>query len=130
MVKRTVAPTPTAAELDILAVLWEQGACTVREVHDVVGSRRAIRYTTILKQMQVMQGKGLLKREERSRSHVYSTTQSQAATQRALAARLLRHVFGGSLRSLLESALAAQPAPPEEIEEMRALLELARKTGR
>ena len=115
-------PTPTDAELEILRVLWDRGASTVREVHDAVSQVKAIGYTTVLKQMQVMHQKGLLSRSERFRSHVYVPAQTRTQTQRQLAGSMLRQVFEGSASGLLQSALAGRKVGAEELQEIRDLL--------
>ena len=115
-------PTPTDAELEILRVLWDRGASTVREVHDAVSQVKPIGYTTILKQMQVMHQKGLLARSERFRSHVYEAMRSRSLTQRQLATSILHQVFDGSARGLLQSALAGRKVDAAELEEIRTLL--------
>ena len=120
---------PTPAELDILAVLWMVGMATVREVHNELANQNG--YTTTLKQMQVMTEKGLLRRSERFGSHVYEPAVPQEQTQRQLAGDLLKRAFGGSARGLVMGALAAQPASPEELDEIRAVVEaMAREKGR
>jgi predicted transcriptional regulator len=116
-------PTPTDAELEILRVLWDRGAATVREVHDVIAEVKPIGYTTVLKQMQVMQHKGLLTRSERFRSHVYEPSQTRTQTQRQLASSMLRQVFDGSAHGLLQSALAGRKVDASELQDIRALLE-------
>ncbi len=115
--------TPTDAELDILAVLWERGASTVREVHDIISQSKSVGYTTVLKQMQVMHRKKILTRSERYRSHLYEPAQTQAVTQRQLTSSLLRQVFDGSARGLLQCALAGRKVDAREIEEIRELLD-------
>lgn len=122
-------PRPTDSELEILTVLWRLGPSTVREVHDVLGKERAIQYTTTLKLMQIMAEKGLVARDERARSHVYSACQPQARTQSQLAGHLLDRAFGGSARSLLLGALSAKKASREELAELRKLLD-EYETGR
>jgi BlaI family transcriptional regulator, penicillinase repressor len=112
---------PTAAELDILAVLWKLGVATVREVHDELGKDN--RYTTTLKTMQLMTEKGLLTRSERFGSHVYEASVPKEQTQRQIAGDLLKRAFGGSAKSLLMGALAAQPASREELDEIRDMLD-------
>ena len=120
---------PTAAELDILAVLWRLGTATVREVHDGLG--KDIGYTTTLKQMQLMTEKGLLIRGERFGSHVYEAGAPKEQTQRQIAGDLLKRAFGGSARSLVMGALAAQPASREELDEIRGMLDaFAKEKGR
>jgi predicted transcriptional regulator len=116
-------PPPTDAELEILRVLWDRGASTVREIHDVVSRTKPIGYTTVLKQMQVMHQKGLLSRSERFRSHVYEAARSRTQTQRQLATSILHQVFDGSARGLLQSALGGRKVDAAELQEIRTLLE-------
>ena len=120
---------PTAAELDILAVLWTLGVATVREVHDELGKDH--RYTTTLKTMQLMTEKGLLTRSERFGSHVYEASAPKEQTQRQIAGDVLKRAFGGSARNLVMGALTAQPASREELDEIRGMLEsFAKEKGR
>jgi BlaI family transcriptional regulator, penicillinase repressor len=126
---RPPAPLPTAAELDILAVLWRLGLATVRDVHEELGKDNG--YTTTLKQMQVMTAKGLLLRGERFGSHVYEASVPKEQTRQQIAGDLLRRAFGGSARSLMMGALSAQPASPEELTEIRKMLDaFAKGKGR
>src|SRR5215831_755387 len=90
-------PLPTAAELDILAVLWRMGVATVRNVHEQLGKGRG--YTTTMKQMQVMTDKGLLIRSERFGSHVYEPALPKEQTQKQIAGDLLQRAFEGSAKS-------------------------------
>ena len=101
----------------------------MREVHDELGKNNG--YTTTLKQMQLMTEKGLLIRGERFGSHVYEASVPQEQTQRQIAGDLLKRAFGGSARSLVMGALAAQPASREELDEIRGMLDaFARDKGR
>ena len=122
MTKKTL-PAPTEAELDVLRVLWDRGASTVREVFDVIARAKTVGYTTVLKQMQVMHQKGLLARSERFRSHVYEPAVEQSVTQRQLAGSILEQAFGGSARGLLQSALAGRKVDAQELDEIRKLLD-------
>jgi predicted transcriptional regulator len=115
------ATRPTEAELAILAVLWQLGPATVRQVHEQLG--RATGYTTVLKLMQIMTEKGLLVRDERSRTHVYRAAVPQERTQRKLVGDLLHRAFGGSVRKLLVAALSDQRASPQELDEIRKLID-------
>jgi BlaI family penicillinase repressor len=112
---------PTAAELDILAVLWTLGVATIREVHDELGKDN--RYTTTQKTIQLMTEKGLLTRSERFGSHVYKARVPKEQTQRQIAGDLLKRAFGGSARSLVMGALTAQPATRDELDEIRGMLD-------
>lgn len=119
----TPLPPPTDAELEILRVLWTRGASTVREIHDEIGAAKAVGYTTVLKQMQVMHRKGLLRRSERFRSHVYEASRTRPATERQIVTTLLSTVFNGSARGLLQSALAGRKVDIAELREIRQLLD-------
>lgn len=122
-------PMPTAAEADILAVLWRLGPATVREVHEAL--KKDSGYNTTLTQMRLMTDKGLLVRSERFRSHVYEPAAPKNQMQTRIAGDLLKRVFGGSPKGLIMSALGAQPTTPEEREEIRRMLdELDRKKRR
>ena len=116
-------PRPTDAELEILSVLWSRGPATVRAVHEALAGRKPAQYTTTLKLMQIMAGKGLLRRDERQRAHVYTPARPREWTQRQMAGDLLRRAFGGSARSFMLGALSARRASRRELAELRALLD-------
>jgi BlaI family penicillinase repressor len=120
-------PRPTDAELEILTVLWSNGPATVRDVHDVISRRRPAQYSTVLKFMQIMAEKGLVRRDERERAHVYEVAKPREWTQRQLAGHLLERAFSGSAKALLMGALSARKATKEELAEMRKLLDEYRK---
>jgi len=114
---------PTTSELQILQVLWERGPSTVRDVHDALQAEKALGYTTVLKLMQIMTAKGLVRRDEQQRAHVYEAQQPAEKTKRQLAADVLERVFDGSARELMLHALASQRSSKKEIEELRSLLD-------
>jgi predicted transcriptional regulator len=116
-------PRPTDAELAILRVLWEHGACTVRQVHEALSRERPAAYTTALKMLQIMTEKGLVRRDVSDRTHVYQPRLSEEQTQRQLVRDLLDRAFGGSSSKLVMQALSAKRATPEELTEIRRLLE-------
>ena len=119
----TSLPHPTDAELEILRALWDRGASTVREIHDQLSASKTVGYTTVLKQMQVMHRKGLVRRSERFRSHVYEAARTRPATERQIVTTLLTTVFDGSARGLLQSALAGRKVDADELREIRRLLD-------
>jgi BlaI family transcriptional regulator, penicillinase repressor len=116
-------PRPTDAELEILTVLWSRGPSTVREIHEVITKRRPAQYTTVLKLLQIMAEKGLARRDEKERAHVYEAAYSQELTQKQLAGDLLQRGFGGSAARLMQGALSARKASKTEIAELRKLLD-------
>jgi predicted transcriptional regulator len=118
---------PTDAEIAILRVLWARGPSTVREVAEAMGREGA--YTTILKILQIMTDKGLVRRDESARTHVYKATSSEDQTKRQLVADLLDKVFEGSAGKLVLQALSTGKATPEEIADIRKLLD-AHRGGR
>jgi predicted transcriptional regulator len=116
-------PKPTDAELEILTVLWSRGPATVRDVHNVIAARKPTQYTTVLKTLQIMADKGLVRRNEKQRAHVYAPAKPREWTQRQLAGDLLQRGFDGSARTLMMGALSAQKASKEDLAELRKLLE-------
>src|SRR6476469_1006381 len=121
---------PTDAELEILTVLWSRGPSTVRDVHEAICARKPTQYTTVLKMLQIMAEKGLVRRDEKQRAHIYKAAQPREWTQRQLAGDLLQRAFAGDARSLLQGALSAQKASKEELSELRRLLEEYEKGAR
>ena len=115
---------PTDAELAILRVLWTRGPSTVRDVAEAMDREGA--YTTILKLMQIMTDKGLVKRDDSTRSHVYKAASSEDQTQRQLVTDLLDKVFEGSAAKLVMRALADGKVSAEELAEIRKLLDTRR----
>ncbi len=116
-------PRPTDAELAILRVLWERGASTVRQVHDALSGTRETGYTTTLKLMQIMADKGLVKRNESARTHVYSANAAKEQTQRQLVQDLVDRAFGGSAAQLVLRALSTDGASDEELKQIRKLID-------
>src|SRR5438093_1822166 len=115
---------PTEAELAILRVLWANGPSTVRQVAEIMG--RETGYTTVLKLLQIMTEKGLVRRDESSRTHVYAAACSQDQTERQLVTDLMNRAFGGSAAKLVLQALAATRASPEELAEIKKLIDKQR----
>ena len=116
-------PRPTDAELGILAVLWSRGPSTVREVFREIGEQRDIGYSSVLKLMQIMTEKGLLKRDESVRPQIYTHVRTQKATQKHLVGDLLERAFAGAPGNLVLQALSSRPTSAEERDRIRELLD-------
>src|SRR5262245_9076547 len=116
-------PRPTDAELEILTVLWSLGQGTVRDVHEAISRRRPAQYSTVLKFLQIMAEKGLVRRNQKQRAHIYEAARPREWTQRQLAGDLLQRAFNGSAKSLMLGALSARKASKEELAELRKLLD-------
>jgi predicted transcriptional regulator len=116
---------PTEAEMAILDVLWSEGPCTVREVHTALSARAApqVGYTSVLKLLQIMVDKGWAARETSARSHVYRAAVPRQGVQTHLVGDLVRRAFEGSTAALVVRALSDQPATPEELAQIRAMLD-------
>ncbi|MDQ1473319.1 MAG: hypothetical protein QOJ99_4799 [Bryobacterales bacterium] len=119
----TDPPRPTDAELEILTVLWNRGPGTVRDVHDAIAARKPTQYTTVLKTLQIMAAKGLVRRDETQRAHVYEAALPSEVTRRQLAGDLLTRAFSGSARNLMLGALSSRKATKKELAELRKLLD-------
>jgi predicted transcriptional regulator len=114
---------PTASELEILRVLWAQGPCTVRQVHESLGEEREIGYTSVLKLLQIMTTKGLVRRNEQQRAHVYEAEHPATEMKRQLASDVLGKVFGGSASELMMHALEGRVTSKQELDDLRRLLD-------
>ena len=113
-------PKPTETELVILKALWDLGPATVRQVHERLGQDQG--YTTVLKMMQTMHDKGLLHRDESSRSHVYAPSEERGRMQRSLVADFMDKVFAGSALDLVQTALHGRRLSAKEKAELQKLL--------
>lgn len=122
-------PRPTDAELAILRILWDRGASTVRQVHEILGRERPSAYTTALKMLQIMTEKGLVRRDESSRAHLYEVVETQQGTQGKLVADLVERAFGGSASELVQRALSQSHARPDELALIRSLIEDFERRG-
>ena len=115
-------PKPTEVELELLRVLWDKDAATVRELFEVVSQQRALGYTSVLKTLQIMTEKGLVERTEAGKAHIYRAVASQEETQDQLLRDLSTRLFAGSAAQLAMHALAMEPASAEGLEEIRRII--------
>lgn len=120
---------PTESELEILQILWDKGLATVREVHELLASTKDVGYTTTLKLMQIMNEKGIVKRDDSMRTHVYQAAVNKEKTQKHLLSRMIDNLFGGSPTQLVIQALGDEKhkASPAELEKIQALLDSLKK---
>jgi predicted transcriptional regulator len=118
---------PTESELEILQILWSRGIATVREVHVELGKTKDVGYTTTLKLMQIMNEKGLVKRDESMRTHVYQPAVNKERTQKHMLGKIIDSLFGGSSTQMVLQALGEHKASAEEIEEIQTFLNNLKK---
>ncbi|MEO1278370.1 MAG: BlaI/MecI/CopY family transcriptional regulator [Planctomycetota bacterium] len=114
---------PTEAELAILTVIWDRGSATVREVHDTMSARQRVGYTTVLKLMQIMTEKGLLLKNAEVRPQVFRASTPKNSTQKLLLSDLVDRAFQGSPGNLVLQALSLRASSPDELREIRELLD-------
>lgn len=120
---------PTESELEILQILWSKGLASVREVHEQLIKEKETGYTTTLKLMQIMHEKGLVKRDESMRSHIYQAAVNKEKTQKALLDKLIHNLFGGSSTQLILQALGNTESKKntQELEKIQELLDQLKK---
>jgi predicted transcriptional regulator len=118
---------PTESELEILRVLWDRDLASVREVHEELVKNKDVGYTTTLKLMQIMHEKGLVKRDDSFKTHIYQAAVSKEKTQKHLLGKMINSLFGGSPTELVLQALGNHKASPEELEEIQQLLNNLKK---
>lgn len=116
-------PRPTDAELAILRILWDRGPSSVRQVHEALSRERPSAYTTALKMLQIMTEKGLVRRDDRDRTHIYQSRLTEEQTQRQLVRDLVDRAFAGSASKLVLQALTTKRATAAEIAEIRRLID-------
>jgi predicted transcriptional regulator len=111
---------PTDAELAILRILWTRGPSTVRDIATDMGREEA--YTTVLKLLQIMTDKQLVRRNESARTHIYEAAHSEEQMQQHLVADLLERAFAGSAATLVMRALSSKKTSAKDLAEIRKLL--------
>jgi BlaI family transcriptional regulator, penicillinase repressor len=119
---------PTESELEILQILWQRGLATVREVHEELSKTKDVGYTTTLKLMQIMHEKGIVRRDESMRTHVYQAAVNKEKTQKHLLSKMIDSLFGGSSTQLVLQALGSdQNVSDEELKQIQNLLDNLKK---
>ena len=118
---------PTESELEILQVLWEKGTASVREVHEELLKNKEAGYTTTLKLMQIMHEKGIVKRDDSIKTHIYQAALSKERTQKHLLGKMIDTLFSGSPTQLVIQALGNHKASADELEEIQQLIDNLKK---
>ena len=120
---------PTDGELEILQILWKKGTSTVREVNELLNDDqdKSIGYTTTLKIMQIMFEKGLLRRDDSQRTHVYTAEVREGNIQSALLDRFLNAAYKGSASKLAMHLLGNHKTTSDELAQIKALIDQLEK---
>ena len=114
---------PTDSELEILQILWADGPSSVRQVHDKLYKKKDVGYTTTLKLMQIMNQKGLVSRDTKSRQHIYQATIGEEVVQQGVLTKIISTAFRGSASGLIMQALGQHQPSNEELEEIKELIQ-------
>jgi BlaI family penicillinase repressor len=118
---------PTESELEILRVLWDKREATVREVHEVLSEFKDSGYTTTLKLLQIMHEKGLVKRNDSGKTHIYQAAVSREQTQKQMLGKMMDTLFGGSTTQLVMHALGNKAPSADELNEIQQMLDNLKK---
>jgi BlaI family transcriptional regulator, penicillinase repressor len=118
---------PTESELEILQVLWNRDSASVRDVHEELAKSKDVGYTTTLKLMQIMHEKGIVRRDDSFKTHIYQAAVSKEKTQKHMLGKMINSLFGGSPTELVIQALGNHKASPKELEEIQHLLDNLKK---
>lgn len=114
---------PTESELEILQILWEDGPSSVRAVNEKLNEARSVGYTTTLKIMQIMTEKALVTRDTKTRTHIYYAQVKEGETQSSLLDSFIEKTYRGSAMRLVMQALGNKEASPEELAELKNLIQ-------
>ena len=120
---RPASEQPTEVELQILNALWELGPSTVRQIHNELSEHKATNYSTTVKMLSVMLEKALVKRDDSVRPQIFRAAVTRQTAQKKMLKGLIHKVYEGSAQSLVMQALSTQKATPEELAEIRQLLD-------
>lgn len=120
---RPASAQPTDGELKILKVLWPSGPMPLGHVCAALRRQRPVAATTVATMLQVMRGKGLVKRTRGPRGYLWSAKVSQEAAATRLLGKVLDHVFDGSAQRLVAHLLDAGKLSAQDRQEIRRLLE-------
>lgn len=116
-------PRPTNTELEILRIVWDLQPCTVGQIHERIAQVRRTNYSTTMKMLSLMLGKGLLARDETASPHRYRAKFTRQRARKSLLSDLIDSVYEGSAMSVALQALGQSLAAPEEIAAARAMLD-------
>ncbi|MGO8749054.1 MAG: BlaI/MecI/CopY family transcriptional regulator [Thermoguttaceae bacterium] len=120
-------PIPTERELEILKILWDRGAATVRDVYEEMSRTSPLVQNTVQSFLRTMEEKGLVDHRTEGRTFIYSPRVRRDEAAQGLVSRLLQKVFDGAMDQLVQSALALRPVTPEELARLESMISEAKK---
>jgi BlaI family penicillinase repressor len=117
----------TDRELDVMGVLWEQGAATVAEVRGAL--RDDLAYTTVLTILRTLEEKGYVAHDEEGRAHRYRPLVEKTKAEKSAVSKLVRKLFKGSPEALLTQLVADRKLSAADLKRMRKLIDEQLKKG-
>jgi predicted transcriptional regulator len=113
--------TLTKLELQIMQVIWKQGASNVTAVQ--AGLEQQLAYTTVQTMLNILHRKGKLKRRLNGRAYEYSATVTEARASGHAVRDLVDRMFGGSSEELVMSLIKSRQIDAKKIAELSKRLE-------
>ncbi len=115
--------TLTEAELRLMNVLWDKGACTVQQVLDGLPGETSLAYNSVLTTIRILEKKGYLQHMKDGRAHVYSPVIERAEARRSEVQHLVQRLFKNSHELLLLNLLEDQSLDREELKRLRTMID-------
>lgn len=112
----------TAAELEMMNVIWRIGPCSVAQVREQLMPQRELAYTSVSTIVRILEQKGYVTSEKQGRGHVYDAAVPKERYQALSLTRIVRNVFDGAPSLLVQRLLATETLSPEELAQIRSLL--------
>ena len=125
---RPASEHPTDGELEILRVLWENGASSLGTVCEALRRQREVATTTVATMLRVMLDKGLVRRKKAARGLQWSAAVTQSAAAKSMVGKLVDGIFDGSAGRLAAHLVEAGRLSPDELAELRKLIDSNSKT--
>lgn len=119
---RSKSTTLTEQELEIMKIVWDRDAVTVRDVYEALLAKRKVAYTTVMTMMNILEQKGHLRKSQDDRAYVYRSTKPRQQVIRGMVREFVNRVFNGSAEPLLLHLVEDQKLSEKDIEEIRALI--------
>ena len=106
-----------------MKIVWPLERATVRDIYHALRERRPIAYTTVQTMMNILEGKGYLKKKPGEKAQVYVPVRAQQAVVKSMVREFVDRVFDGSARPLLMHLSKEKGLTAREREALQALLD-------
>ena len=126
---RTDANTLTAAQREIMDVVWARGEATVANVRQALGESRGLARNTVQTMMGRLEARGWLAHRQVGRTFVYRAAAPREESIGRRVREMVNTLCGGSPEALVAALLDYRGLRPGELERIRKMLDEA-KGGR